>query len=87
MKKFFAIFIVICMVAGAFCITVSATEPGDGVVIRVSGLKEDGSVYSPENSDYTGFAEGWEAAVDYARDEDWMEDHDDVRVVVDFFAD
>ena len=84
MKKILAIIVMTLLVASALCIAVFAADPA---VIRVTGLKEDGAVYTPENSNYAKFDEGWEAAVDYALDEDWLSEHDIVRVVIDLFAD
>lgn len=77
----------ICMMAILCVPTVAAEVPSDDTVIRVSGLKEDGSFYYPENCDYQNFAEGWEAAVDYAGNEDWMDENGVLRIVVDFYAD
>ena len=89
MKKIFTIIMTIYLMASIFCITSFAVEvPASNAVIRVSGLKEDGiTLYYPENCDYKDFAEGWEAAVDYACDDDFMDDNDLLRIVVDFYAD
>ena len=74
--------------ASVLCVSaLAADEPSADTVIRVSGLKEDGSLYYTENCDYKNFADGWEAAVDYATNEDWMDENDVFRVVVDFYAD
>lgn len=88
MKKIPIILMTICLLASIFCITVfAADEPAADVVIRVSGIKENGTAYYPENCDYKNFAGGWEAAVDYACSDDFMEENDLVRIVVDFYAD
>ena len=89
MKKIFTIIMTIYLMASIFCITSFAVEePASNAVIRVSGLKEDGiTLYYPENCDYKDFAEGWEAVVDYACDDDFMDDNDLLRIVVDFYAD
>ncbi len=88
MKKIITIMMAVCLMVSVFCVSAfAADEPSADTVIRVSGLKEDGSLYYPENCDYKNFADGWEAAVDYAANEDWMDDHDVFRVVVDFYAD
>ena len=85
MKKIFTIIMTIYLMTSIFCITSFAVEePASNAVIRVSGLKEDGiTLYYPENCDYKDFAEGWEAAVDYACDDDFMDDNDLLRIVVD----
>lgn len=84
MKKIFASIMIICLLASVICITSFAAE---GAVIRVSGLKEDGETVEIENGDFKDFAEGWEAAVDYACDDDFMHQNDIFRIVVDFYAD
>lgn len=88
MKKFLSIMMAICLIASMLWVCAFAADvPSADTVIRVGGLREDKSLYYPENCDYTNFAEGWEAAVDYAANEDWMDENGVVRIVVDFYAD
>ena len=44
MKKIFAMIMTICLMASALCVTTLATEATDGLVLRVSALKDDGSL-------------------------------------------
>lgn len=54
-------------------------------VIRLHGLKADGS--SILIGGYSTFEEGWEAAVDFAEDHDYMDGNKYERIVVDLLAD
>ena len=82
MKKIFAMLSVICLLISALSITAfAAEEPAPGVVLRVSALKKDGTAVAIENGDFKDFAEGWEAAIDYAESNGYE------RIVVDFYAD
>ena len=85
MKKIFAIILTLCMMTSLLCFTVFAEEGTGDVVISISGLKADGTTIGLNS--WTNFADGWEAAVDFAEDEDFMEDNDLIRIVVDFYAD
>ena len=85
MKKIFAILMTICLLAGALSITAFAEEvPAEGVVLRVSAIKKDG-VTLEKIQDYTEFGEGWEGAIDFAKDKAQMAKYS--RVVVDFYGD
>ena len=85
MKKIFAIIMTICLLAGALCVpTLAATSSND--VIRVSGLKRDGSTIV-EIESYQTHAEGWEAANDFARDRAYMQNGNYERIVVDLLDD
>ncbi len=87
MRKIFAIFMAICLMASAFSavsITASAAETDN--VIRVSGLKRDGSTIV-EIGSYKTHAEGWEAANDFARDRAYMQNGNYDRIIVDLLAD
>ena len=84
MKKFFAILMAICLLANTLCVTALAAEPTP--VISIYGLKDDGETLVSLNSS-TSFSDGWEAAVDFAKDHDMMDKNDYVRIVVDFHAD
>ena len=53
-------------------------------VIRVSGLKADGT--SVPINGYISFEKGWEAAVNFAADHDYMDENQYERIVVDLFA-
>lgn len=91
MKKLFAILLVVCMLASALGINAFAAgtfsnliefdEVPMGVVLRISGLKNDDTLVTIK--DYNDFEDGWEAAVDYAEDDDFMEEYDFERIVVD----
>ena len=73
----------ICVLASALCVTAFAAEPS--VVISIYGLKENGEKVGLNS--YTTFAEGWEAAVDFANDHNMMDREGYTRIVVDFHAD
>ena len=84
MRKIFAIIMISCLMAIALCGTAYAEETGP-VVLSISGLKKDGTIMGLNH--WTTFAEGWEAAIDFAEDEDFMDEHDLVRIIVDLKAD
>ena len=83
MKKIFAIFMTICLLASALCVTAFAADP---VVMSVYGLKKDGETKVILDT-FTDFSVGWEAVVDYAEDHDTMDISGYERIVVDFHAD
>ena len=83
MKKLFAVLLALCIMAGALCITAFAEDGAD--VIRVSGLKRDGELIAIAS--YPNHAEGWEAAIDLAKDSQYMTDGSYDRIVVDLLAD
>lgn len=85
MKKIFAIIMTICLMASVFCVSVSALTFSPDDKIRVYGLKK-GDTTDPIDG-YTDFEEGWEAAVDYAEDQDFMQENKYERIVVEFLAD
>ena len=89
MKKFFAILIAICMLAGVLCVPTFAANdaPADGVVLRIRAQRKDGTIVTINNGDHTNFEDGWEAVVDYAEDTKTMKANGYDRVVVDFYAD
>ena len=68
-----------------FCVSSSALTVSSNDVIRVYGLKKDGTPTLLNG--YTKFDEGWEAAVDYAEDHDYMDENGYERISVDFLAD
>ena len=74
----------ICMMASLLCVPTFAAD--DSVVMEVSGLKKDGKTIVSLNF-WTKFADGWECAVDFAEDDDFMEEQDLDRIIVDFYAD
>ena len=86
MKKIFAILMAICLLTSAFCIHASAFTVSSDDVIRVYGLQKDGKTTVLLNG-YTKFDEGWEAAVDYAEDHDFMDKNGYDRIAVDLLAD
>ena len=73
MKKILAIILTILMMTSVFFVTASAADPAAGVVIRITGLKGDGTPYTFENCDHTNFADGWEAAAKLAKNHSWMD--------------
>ena len=87
MKKIFAILMAICMMASLLCVPAFAAEelpaPAEGVVMRVTILKNNGVQVPVENGDYTDFETGWEAAIDLA--EANTKGYD--RIAIHFFAD
>ena len=85
MKKIFAITMAILLMAAAFCFATTA-EGDSGYAMRVSGLKggEDTPIVI---QNYSTPVEGWEAAIDFARDCDYMRDNGYVRIVVDLLVD
>ena len=84
MKKIFTIVLTICMLASVLCVPTFAAE-SNTIMVSVSGLKEDGTIIGLNH--WTEFADGWEAAVDFACDEDFMEKNGYIRIVVDFRGD
>lgn len=82
LKKIIAIIMTVCLVASVFCVSASAAESS---VLRVSGMKTDGSLATIK--DYDTFETGWDEAMEYADDEDFMEDNGYDRIVIDFYAD
>ena len=82
MKKIFAIIMTICLMASALCVTTFAAESTD--VITVSAEKEDGTVIKLE--DYPSFEAGWNFAMEKAKDNNYLDNNDYVRIVVDLHA-
>ena len=81
MKRIFAILMTICLLAGALSITAfAADEP----VMTVSGLTKDGPV---KIGDYTSFEAGWNFAMEKAIDNEYLENNDYDRIVVDLLTD
>ena len=85
MKKIFAIIMTICLMASAFCVTTFAAEATDGLVLRVSALKDDGSLEVIE--EYDSFETGWNFAMEKAKDYNYLDNNDYVRIVVDLLTD
>ena len=83
MKKLFALILTICLMA-TMSVTAFAKET---VVMRVTALKIDGTVFVPEKSDFTDFKDGWVAAATYAKNSEWKNQNRIARVVVDLLAD
>ena len=88
MKKFLAILMVICMMSSLLCIPAFAADelpaPAAGVVLRVSGLKKDGTTVLIE--DYNNFEDGWNCAVEQALPKN-LKSNKYERIVVDFCDD
>ena len=85
MKKFFAMIMTICLMASALCVTTLAAESTDDFVITVSAEKEDGTVVKLE--DYPSFEAGWNFAMEKAKDNNYLDNNDYVRIVVDLLTD
>lgn len=85
MKKIFAIMMTICLMASVLCAPAYASNIGQNDVICVYGLQKNGETVFING--YTEFDEGWEAAVDYAEDHDFMDENGYDRIVVDLLAD
>ena len=86
MRKILATIMTICLLASALCVGASAATVSTNDVIRVYGLQKDGKTTVLLNG-YTKFDEGWEAAVDYAEDHDFMDQNGYDRIAVDLLAD
>ena len=92
MKKFFAIFVAICMLVGVLCITAFAEEapkdelpePAAGTVLRTTASKGDDIVLV---GDYTSFEDGWNAAMKIAGNKSEMKKNGYDRIVVDIYTD
>ena len=84
MKKFLAILMAILVLSGGLCVTAVAAE-SDPIVMSLFGLTSDDKIVGLNH--WTTFADGWESAVDFACDEDFMEEHALVRIIVDLYAD
>ena len=82
MKRIFAILMTICLLAGALSITAFAAG---GVVLTVSGITKDGTTVKIE--DYTVFEDGWNFAMEKAKDRKYLDNNQYDRIVVDLFAD
>ena len=81
MKKIFAVLMTSCLLAGALSITAfAADEP----VMTVSGMTKDGPV---KIADYTSFEAGWNFAMKKAKDNNYLNNNDYVRIVVDLLTD
>ena len=102
MKKIFAILLTLCMLVGMLGVaavtasaeeatteetTTEAEDTAGSVVIRVTGLKKDGTVFTPEESEFTDFHTGWVAAATYAKNSTWKNTNDIDRVIVDLLTD
>ena len=92
MKKILAIFMVLCLMVGVFSISAFAADtptdelpaPASDVVIRVTA-RDKKTLDIVLIQDYTEFDEGWEGAIDFAKDEGNREKYS--RVFVDFYGD
>lgn len=85
MKKIIAFIMILCVFGTALCIGASALTISTDDVIRIYGLKKGSSSIVLDGS--KSFEEGWEKAVDYARDHDYMDENGYERIVVDLLAD
>ena len=92
MKKILAIFMVLCLMVGVFSISAFAADtptnelpaPASDVVIRVTA-RDKKTAEDVLIQDYTEFDEGWEGAIDFAKDKKEREKYS--RVFVDFYGD
>ena len=91
MKKIFVLLLTLCMVMALFNLTTLAADvsetdvPADGTVIRVRALKKDGTPVVIADSQ--SFEQGWETAIDLAKNGKAMDAGNYVRVIVDLLAD
>ena len=91
MKKIFAVVMIVCLMASLLCFTAFAAEkdttnePAEGVVLRVSAQKKDGTI--DIIGDYTSFEEGWKVAQIYSGNDYKVKDAGYIRAIVDFYAD
>ena len=87
MKKFFTLVLTICILTSVFCINVfSADKEESSIVLIVSGLKKNNNELERIGS-YSRFDTGWNRAMEYAIDHDFMEAKGYDRIVVDLLAD
>ena len=89
MKKIFAIFLTICLMAGMLCTTAFAAGDSEGgTVLGIRMQEKDGDILSfGEYSYFDSFDDGWNEAIGLALDEEFMEKNEYERVVVDIYAD
>ena len=85
MKKLLSVVIMVFLLVSMLCINAFASTVSSDDVIRVYGLKEDDSTVFLNG--YKKFEEGWEGAVDYAENHDYMDENGYKRIVVDLLAD
>ena len=85
MKKILAIVTVICLVASLLCVGASAGTLSSDDVLRIYGVKSNGTSVIIDGSG--SFEEGWEKAVDFAEDHDYLEDKGFDRIMVELLAD
>ena len=86
MKRIFALVLTICLLATACCVTAfAANAPAEGVVLRVSGEKSDGTIVTV--ADYRDHTKGWDAATALANSGKDMKKNDFRQVVVELYAD
>ena len=82
MKKIFAIFMAICMLASALCLPALAE---DHDICVVSGLKADGTLEKID--EYNDFVSGWNTVASFAADHEWMKTRGYDRIVMDIYKD
>ena len=80
MKKIFAFFVIVLLLASVFCITSLAA---DGKVCVVSGLKADGTL--EEIGQYGAFVDGWNKVADLSVNSSWMKGKGYERIVMDLY--
>lgn len=86
MKKLFGFVLAFCLMASLMCVTAFAAEaPAEGVLLRVSAEKRDGTIVTV--ADYKDFVEGWDAAMTLAGSGSALKKNAYLRIVVDFYAD
>lgn len=81
MKKILAILMTVCLMAILFV----PASAADSTVLRVSGERWDGELVALQS--FTSFEDGWDYAMDYAVDHDWLDENGYARIVVDLLAD
>ena len=92
MKKIFAIFMAVCLMASVICVTAFAAdnntiqEPAADIVLRATALKRDGKTIELIG-DYKNFEDGWNAAMEIAESSSTMRSKNYDRIIVDIYKD
>ncbi len=85
MKKVILLTIIICLMVSVFCITAMAAETKGADVLVVSGQDNEGKL--EKIASYDDFEAGWNYAMGLAIDEEYLNNENYTRIVVDLLAD
>lgn len=85
MKKVIPLIIIICLMVSVFCITAMAAETKGADVLVVSGQDNEGKL--EKIASYDDFEAGWNYAMGLAIDEEYLNNENYTRIVVDLLAD